>query len=133
MLNAHIERTRTAGNQAHPLPGGNSDLLFTQRNGSPLRHGLFYSRVFKPAVRRALPQKAALRFHDLRHTTAALLIEQGAHPKLISTRLGHSSITITLDRYGHLMPGSEAEAARLLDAYLTDRRKEGSEDENDPA
>jgi integrase len=76
-----------------------------------LRHNLFYARHFKPAVRRAgLPE--ALRFHDLRHTCAALLIAQGAHPKAIMERLGHSSIQVTLDRYGHLLPS--------LDETLTD-------------
>lgn len=87
------------------------DLVFTGPSGSPLRHNLFYARHFKPAVRRAgLP--GALRFHDLRHTCAAMLIAQGAHPKVIMERLGHSSIQVTLDRYGHLFPG--------LDEALTD-------------
>lgn len=55
----------------------------------------------------------ATRFHDLRHTCAALCIALGAHPKAIQERLGHSSITVTLDRYGHLFP--------KLDEALTDR------------
>ena len=54
----------------------------------------------------------ALRFHDLRHTCAALLIAQGAHPKAIMERLGHSSIQVTLDRYGHVFSS--------LDEALTD-------------
>lgn len=66
---------------------------------------------FKPAVLKAgLPP--ALRFHHLRHTRAALLIAQGGHPKAIMERLGHSSIQVTLDRYGHPFPG--------LDEALTD-------------
>jgi integrase len=81
-----------------------------------MRHHLFYRRHFKPAVRRALPHKAALRFHDLRHTCAGLLIAQGAHPNLIQARLGHSSIQITLARYGHLFPSVEAALADKLDA-----------------
>jgi integrase len=47
------------------------------------------------------------------------MIAAGVNPKALSTYMGHASITITLDRYGHLMPGNEAEAAGLLDAYLT--------------
>src|SRR5207302_3117686 len=87
------------------------DLVFTSAGGGALRHNLFYARHFKPAVRAAgLP--TALRFHDLRHTCAALLIAQGAHPKAIMERLGHSSIQVALDRYGHLFPG--------LDEALTD-------------
>ncbi len=44
------------------------------------------------------------RFHDLRHTSVALAIAEGAHPKAIQTRMGHSTINVTLDRYGHLFP-----------------------------
>ncbi len=79
------------------------DLVFTDSAGGPLRHSNFYRRTFKPAVVAAgLPER--LRFHDLRHTCAALLIAQGAHPKAMMERFGHSSITVTLDRYGHLFP-----------------------------
>ena len=56
--------------------------------------------------------------HECRHTFASLMISAGVNAKALSTYLGHSSITITLDRYGHLMPGNEGEAATLLDAYL---------------
>jgi integrase len=52
----------------------------------------------------------------LRHTCASLLIAQAAHPKLIQARLGHSSITVTLDRYGHLLPSLETALAEKLDA-----------------
>ena len=56
--------------------------------------------------------------HEARHTFASLMIATGVNAKALSTYLGHSSITITMDRYGHLMPGNEEEAAGLLDAYL---------------
>ena len=56
--------------------------------------------------------------HECRHTFASLMIAAGVNAKALSTYLGHSSIQITLDRYGHLMPGNEQEAARLLDRYL---------------
>ncbi len=56
--------------------------------------------------------------HEARHTFASLMIAAGVNAKALSTYMGHSSITITLDRYGHLMPGNEDEAAQLLDAYL---------------
>ena len=86
--------------------------VFTSPDGDVLNHKNFYRRTFKPAVaRRRLP--ARTRFHDLRHTCAALCIALGAHPKAIQERLGHSSITVTLDRYGHLFP--------KLDETLTDR------------
>ena len=54
------------------------------------------------------------------------MIAAGVNAKALSTYLGHSSIQITLDRYGHLMPGNEQEAARLLDRYLGERERRGS-------
>jgi integrase len=56
--------------------------------------------------------------HEARHSFASLMIAAGVDAKALSTYMGHSSITITLDRYGPLMPGNESEAASLLDAYL---------------
>jgi integrase len=92
-------------------------LVFTGKSGKPLRHNTFVKRHFKPAVRAALPPHLhGLRWHDLRHTAASLAIAAGAHPKLIQARLGHASVTITLDRYGHLMPGAEQSLGEALDA-----------------
>src|SRR5207248_8956630 len=97
-------------------------LVFTAPSGGAIRHHNFYSRQFRPAVRRAVAQTAGqgqdgfpegLRFHDLRHTCAALLVAQGAHPRAIMERLGHSSISVTLNTYGHLFPS--------VDEALTDR------------
>ena len=62
---------------------------------------------------------SSFRFHDMRHTYAALSLAAGVDIFTVSRRMGHSSITVTSDRYGHLMPGNESEAARLLDAYIT--------------
>ncbi len=75
-------------------------------------------------------KKAGLRritLHECRHTAASLYIAAGVNAKALSTFLGHSSITVTIDRYGHLMPGSEEEAAGLLDSYLTAERKRAEE------
>jgi integrase len=58
------------------------------------------------------------RFHDLRHTSVALAIAEGAHPKAIQARMGHSSITVTLDRYGHLFPELDEAIATAFDARL---------------
>jgi integrase len=60
----------------------------------------------------------SISLHECRHTFASLMIAAGVNAKALSTYMGHSSITITLDRYGHLLPGNEEEAAELLDAYL---------------
>lgn len=56
--------------------------------------------------------------HECRHTYASLSIAAGINAKALSTYMGHADISITLDRYGHLLPGNESEAAGLLDAYL---------------
>ena len=56
--------------------------------------------------------------HECRHTFASLMIAAGVNAKALSTYMGHANIAITLDRYGHLMPGYEDEAAGLLDTYL---------------
>jgi integrase len=62
--------------------------------------------------------RAPIGLHECRHSYAAYAIAAGINPKALSSYMGHSSITVTLDRYGHLMPGNEAEAARMLDGYL---------------
>jgi integrase len=60
---------------------------------------------------------AGLRFHDLRHTCAAILIRQGWSPKAIQDRLGHASIRTTLDRYGHLFEGHDSELLERLEIF----------------
>ena len=64
-----------------------------------------------------------LTLHECRHTFASLMIAAGVNAKALSTYMGHANISITLDRYGHLMPGSEEEAAELLDTYLMAQRQ----------
>jgi integrase len=65
--------------------------------------------------------------HECRHTFASLMIAAGVNAKALQSFMGHANISITLDRYGHLMPGSEAEAARLLDAYLSAQQERDEE------
>jgi integrase len=67
--------------------------------------------------------------HEARHTFASLMIAAGVNAKALSSYMGHASVTITYDRYGHLMPGNEDEAAKLLDEYLarTDTRARASQ------
>jgi integrase len=65
--------------------------------------------------------------HECRHTFASLMIAAGVNAKTLQTFMSHANISITLDRYGHLMPGSEAEGARLLDAYLSAQRERDEE------
>lgn len=94
---------------------GPDAFVFTGSGGGLLRNSNFRRRVWKPAVR-ALGLPSDLRIHDLRHTCAALLIAQGAHPKAIQAQLGHSSIQVTLDLYGHLFPDDMDRLAEQLDA-----------------
>jgi integrase len=99
------------------------DYVFTAPRGGPLRRDLLFKRIIRPAIGAAnLPP--GLRLHDLRHTCAALLIELGAHPKAIQERLGHSSITVTMDVYGHLFPAlNEALTERLDEVFAGARAR----------
>ena len=91
------------------------DLLFTSASGGAVRRTAFHETPWVNAVRAAgLPP--GTRFHDLRHTYASLLIAAGEHPKVIQSRLGHSSITETMDVYGHLWPSAEEATRAAVDA-----------------
>jgi integrase len=68
--------------------------------------------------KRLSPKHAPIGLHECRHTFASLMIAAGVNAKALSSYMGHASVTITYDRYGHLMPGNEDEAALLLDHYL---------------
>ena len=59
-----------------------------------------------------------VRFHDLRHTCATLLLTKGVHPKIVSEMLGHSSVAITLDTYSHVIPELGEAAARAMEDML---------------
>jgi integrase len=88
--------------------------VFSSTEGAQVRHGNFRRRHFEPAVRAAgLPER--LRWHDLRHTCAALLIDAGRHLEEIKDHLGHSSIRVTSDRHGHLFPKARVAVADALD------------------
>jgi integrase len=90
----------------------------------PVRHGLFYRRVFKPAVKRALPPAYhALRWHDLRHTCAALSLEVQPNLAMVQARLGHEDIRTTINVYGHLLPSVEAALADGLTATFNEAQR----------
>lgn len=94
--------------------GDRPELVFGHLDGSPLRPDSGISRVFERLV--AVVDVPRIRMHDLRHSHCAHLIATGADLKAVSTRLGHASASFTLDRYGHLLPGQQAEAvARVAD------------------
>lgn len=91
------------------------DLVFCQPNGQPLRPG-YVTEHFLTFLRRA--QLPRIRLHDLRHTHATMLLAAGVHPKIVSERLGHSTISLTLDTYSHVLPTMQDEVTRKLDALL---------------
>jgi integrase len=100
----------------HRLRSGRSEgLVFGADGTEPFRYSTVIARARKAWREAGLTE---IGLHECRHTCAALLIAAGVNPKAISTFMGHASISITLDRYGHLFPGSEDEAAQLTDAYL---------------
>lgn len=89
-----------------------NDLVCPRADGTPWPPDslstLFAARIKKAPVPR-------VRFHDLRHTHATQLLKQGVHPKIVSERLGHSNISITLDTYSHVLPGMQEEAIAVFD------------------
>jgi len=91
-----------------------TDLIFRSPEGGPVRLATWRRRFWAPAVHSAGVEP--LRPHDLRHTAVALWIAAGAAPKEIAVRAGHSSVVTVLDRYGHLLPGSEHRVNAALDA-----------------
>lgn len=96
-----------------------SGLVFTREDGVGL-HPDRISKLFDSLVARSgLPR---IRLHDLRHTHATLALQVGVHPKVVSERLGHSSISLTLDTYSHAVPALQAEAAESVANLLQQAR-----------
>jgi integrase len=93
------------------------NLMFTTAGGEPIHPALF-SYYFKRRVQLAGVRR--IRLHDLRHTHATHALRAGVHPKVVSERLGHSTITITLDTYSHVLPSMQREAAEAVAALLDD-------------
>jgi integrase len=90
-------------------------LVFCGTTGLPI-HPDGFGRRFK-----ALQDFAALpriRFHNLRHTHATLALQAGVHPRVVSERLGHSTVAITLDTYSHVIPAMQEEAAELVASLI---------------
>jgi integrase len=93
-------------------PPNTLDLVFPNGGGKPFNDGNFRGRTFYSVLKKARIPK--IRFHDLRHCYASLLIDQGESPKYIQAQMGHSSINVTFDIYGHLMKDSNQESATKL-------------------
>lgn len=99
---------------------GVDDLVFPAPEGGFLHLENFRKRVWNPAVTTA--GLSPLRIHDMRHTCASLAIAAGADVKVLQRMLGHSSAALTLDRYGHLMPGQAEGVADRLDVLARSAR-----------
>jgi len=92
-----------------------ADLVFAHPNGSPLDPGTVAHTFTKVLTRAGLPH---IRFHDLRHTHATLMLKAGVHPKIVQERLGHGSIAVTLDTYSHVVSGLQEVAAQRFEGTL---------------
>jgi integrase len=92
-------------------------LVFTTHVGTPICRQDLITRSFKPLLQRAgLPN---IRFHDLRHTCATLLLCRGVHTKLVQELLGHATISVTLDTYSHVLPSMGDHTATAMDDMLS--------------
>jgi integrase len=88
------------------------DLVFTQADGTPVHPDRWTRQFQRHVARLGLPELRGP--HSLRHTWATLALEAGVHPKVVSERLGHSTIAITLDTYSHVVEGMDADAATTV-------------------
>ncbi len=90
-------------------------LVFASLTGHPLDDSNLRRAFRRTLADAGLPR---LRFHDLRHSAATLMLRAGVHPKVVSERLGHATVGITLDTYSHVLPDLQRDAAEALDAVL---------------
>lgn len=95
-----------------------ADLLFVNDFGVPLSRWTLRDSYHRLLAKAGLPR---IRFHDLRHTYASLQIQVGTHAKVISEHLGHSNIGTTMDTYGHIFPGLQAQATADFEMWLANR------------
>lgn len=94
----------------------NHDLVFPSEVGTPLDISNL-NRHFKGVLRKA-EIRTSIRLYDLRHTTATLLLQAGVNPKVVSERLGHAGITLTLDVYSHVLPNMQQDATEQLERMI---------------
>jgi integrase len=109
------QAARQLADQAATEGWDDTDLVFTDEQGQAL-HPWLVSRCFRKAVRETMMPD--IRLHDLRHTHATLALQAGIHPKVVSERLGHATVSTTLDTYSHAIPAMQQEAAQLIAALV---------------
>jgi integrase len=115
-LRSHLERQLKEIDRAGSLWRENG-LIFASEAGDPLDRRYVTNHRFKPLLKQA--QLPLVRFHDLRHTCATLLLGRNVNPKIVSEMLGHASIAITLDTYSHVLPNMQGEAAKAMEDALS--------------
>lgn len=116
-----LRRHRAEQAQERLRSGGtweDHDMVFASTNGGPINPSNLSYRSFGPLLTKAKVPK--VRFHDLRHTCATLLLGEGVHAKVVSEMLGHTEVGITLDLYSHVTPTMQKGAADALDGLLGD-------------
>jgi integrase len=111
-----LERRRSASESEEH----SSDLVFCTLNGTPMRRSNLRRSHLRPILKAA--RLGHLRLHDLRHSMGSLAIAQGVPVKVVSDRLGHSTTRMTQDRYLHVLPGLQREAADAIDAALSTKK-----------
>jgi len=111
-LTRQLEEMERAGSLYEP-----GRLIFATEMGTIINPSNLRNRSLKPLLRRA--ELRPIRFHDLRHTCATLLLGKDINPKIVSEMLGHASVRITLDIYSHLLPDMQEKAAKALEDVLS--------------
>jgi integrase len=115
-LRSHLERQLVEIDRAGSLWRENGLVFATEIGTSLNRHNLT-QRSFKPLLERA--ELPPIRFHDLRHTCATILLSQGVHAKFVQELLGHATIAITLDTYSHVLPSMGNQTASAMEDVLS--------------
>ena len=115
-LRDHREQQEVERGLYGGIVGPDAHVFAHAADGSPIYPNTLTHAFSKIATRAGL---AHLRFHELRHTHASIMLKQGVHPKIVSERLGHSTVGITLDTYSHVLPGLQEAAALRFDEGLT--------------
>lgn len=119
-------RGELAEHLAHDVAADKDALVFTAPAGGPLRHSNWRKKVWLPALEAC---QLTGRIHDLRHTAASLMIGLGGSPKLVQTQLGHKTISVTFDVYGHLFPDESDRLAVGMDEVARNARSALDRDE----
>jgi integrase len=120
-LRDHLHQQKIA-RLAHGPVWAPYDLVFTVAGGGPISQSNLHKRFARFTAQAGLPR---IRFHDLRHSHATLLLREGVPAKIVSERLGHASIALTLDTYSHVLPDMQEQAVSALELGLFGRVPSG--------